>query len=294
MSRPLISCGGCDYTWHPRGHDFPSRCPRCNARLTVTAARSTSRTGCGTATIAVIGVFLILAVFGSIMSLLVPRQERTDKGPPDTNTAKNDQPIEKKSDPDKEREPAPPVPQPGSQLALLDPPNVEPIVEPPFFDRDRFEVGQVGTFRPFRGGAQHATVVAVLDKQSMVVRVYDRDVILSGVRTETHSPDKAIFLRGTWEVLGRKNYRSNDRFELAHLIDASEAEAPPAPSTSKPPSTTIEPIFPTQAQIEARSGDVQVRGQPTKGGPVQVRSYVRSDGTPVRAHTRAAPGGGKR
>src|SRR5262249_6242794 len=102
----------------------------------------------------------------------------------------------------------------------LDAPETEEIV---FLDPDHLAVGLVGEFRRGpAGAARPGTLTAVLDATSLVVTSKGDELVLSGIDTSKQVADKAIFLRGTWEVVGRRKHKGRDLWELTHLVEAAE------------------------------------------------------------------------
>lgn len=156
-------------------------------------------------------------------------------------------------------------------------------------------IGQLGGFKEGAGGsAMPSTVIEIVSPSVALVRARGEDFLLSGIRTDNLVPDKALFLRGKWEVVGLADHRGRKLYEVTYLSAASEVaerikqakEQAVAKEEPKAAPGNVQPLYPTEDQVRAQAG--------SKGGSVQVKGYYRSNGTYVAPHSRSSPGGGRR
>jgi hypothetical protein len=305
--RPQNRCADCGHCWYPRGNHVSRRCPDCQSpavRVVIPEAHLVApdappaRPNYVLAAAALACLLVFAICFGAISSRFRP------KDPSDKAEKPAKSKPERRPDGDGDAEPFQPKHNPLSKTEapkqqpdnlalkaeLLDAPDQELAPVEVALHPDTFRRGQVGSFKTgVADAAQHATVLAIVSPSSAKVRALGDEFILSGIRTDNLVPDKAVYLRGKWEVVGLATHNAKQLYEVTHLVEASEVAERAAKKAGqaddkakpKPPSSTIQPVYPTAEQIRSQS----------KGGPVQVRGYYRSNGTYVAPHARAAPGG---
>jgi hypothetical protein len=303
--RPQNRCADCGHHWYPRGNHVSRKCPDCQSpavRIVIEdrqdvpraalAPPPPSRLRFGRLAIGLTGVACVLVLGCCLFSTSFPRSGRAKpdkavKSKPDKQPRGGDgEPFHPKHNPTEKKKEEKKASSVGQlvRAELLDAPDVEVPVAEVMLHPKTFAAGQIGSFKTgFGGAAQHATVVRIVSPSSVVVKALDDQFMLSGINTGNLVEDKAVYLRGKWEVVGLTGTSIKDVYELTYLTEAShmaEQEKASVEKANKPklPSSTIDPIVPSYALVKSK-------------GSVQVSGHYRSNGTYVAPYTRSAPGG---